>query len=122
MRVASGPSPLDGLQFLEARCENFAQLLEISQRAAQIVQFVHQINFGKKSYALVAEFRAVVQPLAQDAMPRRSRLIHAPARTALRGRFATAQQALILQTLHRRIHLAEFGGPEVVDTLAENRL
>jgi hypothetical protein len=55
-------------------------------------------------------------------MPRRSCLIHASARPALRGRFAAAQQALVLQPLHRRIHLTEFGGPEVVDALAEHGL
>ena len=120
--VSRGPSALNGLQFLEARREKFAQLLEISQGSAPIVQFVHQIDFGEKSDALVAEFRAVVQPLTQYATPRHSRLIHATTRPAFCGRLAAAQQALVFEALHRRIHLAEFGGPEVVDALSENSL
>jgi hypothetical protein len=55
-------------------------------------------------------------------MPRCSRSVHAAARTALRGRLVAAQQALVLQALHRGIDLAEFGGPEVVDAFAENGL
>lgn len=97
------------------------QLLEILQGLAQIAQLVHQVDLGKKADALVAEFRAFVQPLAQDAMPRRRRLIHAAAWAALGGRFAAAKQSLLLQALQRRIDLAEFGRPEVVDALAENR-
>ncbi len=120
VRVARGPSALDCLQLFQSRCEDFTQLLEILQRAAQIVQFVHQIDLGEESDALVAEFGGVGQPLAQDAMPCRGRLIHAAARTPLRGRFTAAQQALALQALQRRINLAEFCGPEVVDALAED--
>jgi hypothetical protein len=122
VRVSSGPSALDRLQLFEPRREDFTQLLEILERLTQIAQLVHQIDLGNESDALVAEFGAVVQPLAQGTMPRRGRLIHAAARAALRRRFAAAQQALHFQTLQRRIDLAEFGGPEVVDALAEDGL
>jgi hypothetical protein len=53
-------------------------------------------------------------------MPRRSRLINAPLRAAFGRRFATAKQALALQTLQCRVDLAEFGGPKIMDALAEN--
>jgi hypothetical protein len=118
--IPRGPTALDRLQFLEARSEDFAQLLEVLQCPAQVAQFVHPIDLGEKSYALVAEFGALVQPLAQDAMPCRSGLVHAAARAAPRGRLAAAQQAFLLQALQRRIDLAELGGPEVVDALAED--
>lgn len=122
MRIASGPSALDCLQFHEPRCEDFAQLLEILQRPAQIAQFVHQIDFGEKADALVAEFRGVAQPLSQGAVPRRSRLIHATPRPALRGRFTAAEQALVLQALQGGVDLAEFRRPKIMDALTEDRL
>jgi hypothetical protein len=53
-------------------------------------------------------------------MPCRSRLIHATARTALGGRLAAAQEAPVFQPLQRRVNLAEFGGPEIMDAFAEN--
>lgn len=89
--IPSGPSAFDRLQFLQARGEDFAQLLEILQGLAQIAQFVHQIDLGKKTNALVAELRTFVQPLAQDAMSRRCRLIHAPAWPALGRGLAAAK-------------------------------
>lgn len=121
MRIAGRPSALDCLQFLEPRRKDFTQLLEILQRFGQIAQFVHQIDFREKADALVAKFRAVAQPLPQDAMPRRGRLIHAAARPALRGRFTAAEQPFALQALQCRVDLAEFGGPEIMDALAEDR-
>jgi hypothetical protein len=122
VRVPGSPSAFDRLQFLQARGEDFAQLLEILKCLAEIAQFVHQIDLGKKSDALVAKFRALLEPLAQDAMPRRGRLIYPAARPALGGRLAAAKQSLLLQALQRRIDLAEFGGPKVMDTFVENRL
>jgi hypothetical protein len=120
VRIPGGPSAFDRLQFSEARREDFTQFLEILQGFAQIAQFVHQINLGKESDALVANFRALLKPLAQGAMSRRGRLIHTAARPALGRGLAAAKQSLVLEALQCRINLTEFGGPEVMDALVEN--
>lgn len=121
VRIPGGPSAFDRLQLPEARGEDFTQLLEILQGFAQIAQFVHQIDLGKKSDALVANFRALLEPPPQGAVSRRGRLIHAAARPALGRGLAAAKQSLVLEALKGRIDLAEFGGPEVMDALVENR-
>jgi hypothetical protein len=54
-------------------------------------------------------------------MSRRGRLIHAAAWPALCGRFAAVEKALALHALQGRVDLAEFGGPEIMDALVEDR-
>jgi hypothetical protein len=91
-RIVFSPAALGPLYGFEPARELFAQTLDVLERLAQVVKFIHEIDLRLKQDALVFQFGSLIQPLAQDAMPGRRRLIHATARPPLCGSFAAAQK------------------------------
>lgn len=114
------PTALDGFERGEVARKLFAQAREEVERLLQVVQLVHHVQPREVRHPIRSQARLVVKPFAQRLMSRRSCLVNAAARPALRFRASAAKQTLAFEILQRGINLAQFGSPEIMNALIED--
>jgi hypothetical protein len=120
--VALGPVVFLTSQYLKPRRPARVELFEKSQCVGQIRELIHEVDLSEKGVPHVSKLRFVPQPSGKLLAPGCGDLVNDASRAALGGSAARSQQLLLLQPLQDWIDLAQFGSPEMTDTVVEDGL
>ena len=98
------------------------ELFEKSQCVRQIRELVHKVDLCQKSVPHVSKLRFGPQPSGKFFAPGCGDLVQDASGATPGGSATRSQQPLLLQSLQAGINLAQFGGPEMTDTIVQDGL